>query len=147
MQVKLCDPCLSALYVPWCEKALYKYSSLSTYSTMTRARLYTNLDLALRHAECKGQSRPLGSREVLGLFKRLLQCKYLMPGKRRTSVLSLGGATVSDFVRTLRTETAQRLMIAERSYHICSQTTTTKKQDYVFAHVCPSVSLYILRES
>jgi len=24
---KLCDPCLSALYVPWCEKALYKYSS------------------------------------------------------------------------------------------------------------------------
>jgi len=26
LQVKLCDPCLSALYVPWCEKALYKYS-------------------------------------------------------------------------------------------------------------------------
>ena len=23
LQVKLCDPCLSALYVPWCEKALY----------------------------------------------------------------------------------------------------------------------------
>jgi len=22
-----CDPCLSALYVSWCEKALYKYSS------------------------------------------------------------------------------------------------------------------------
>ena len=27
LQVKLCDPCLSALYVPCCEKALYKYSS------------------------------------------------------------------------------------------------------------------------
>ena len=27
LQVKLCDPCLSALYVPWCKKALYKYSS------------------------------------------------------------------------------------------------------------------------
>jgi len=27
LQVKLCDPCLSALYVPWCEKALYKYFS------------------------------------------------------------------------------------------------------------------------
>ena len=27
LQVKLCDPCLSALYVPWCEKALYKYSA------------------------------------------------------------------------------------------------------------------------
>jgi len=27
LQVKLCNPCLSALYVPWCEKALYKYSS------------------------------------------------------------------------------------------------------------------------
>ena len=26
-QVKLCDPCLSALCVPWCKKALYKYSS------------------------------------------------------------------------------------------------------------------------
>ena len=25
----LCDPCLSALYVPWCEKALYKHSSFS----------------------------------------------------------------------------------------------------------------------
>jgi len=24
---KLCDPCLSALCVPWCKKALYKYSS------------------------------------------------------------------------------------------------------------------------
>jgi len=27
LQVILCDPCLSALYVPWCEKSLYKYSS------------------------------------------------------------------------------------------------------------------------
>ena len=27
MQVKLCDPCLSALCVPWCKKGQYKYSS------------------------------------------------------------------------------------------------------------------------
>ena len=27
LQVKLCDPCLSDLCVPWCKKALYKYSS------------------------------------------------------------------------------------------------------------------------
>ena len=27
LQVKLCDPCLSALCVPGCKKALYKYSS------------------------------------------------------------------------------------------------------------------------
>jgi len=27
LQIKLCDPCLSALCVPWCEKALYKYPS------------------------------------------------------------------------------------------------------------------------
>jgi len=27
LQVKPCDPCLSALCVPWCKKALYKYSS------------------------------------------------------------------------------------------------------------------------
>ena len=27
LQVKLCDPCLSALCVPWCKKALYKHSS------------------------------------------------------------------------------------------------------------------------
>jgi len=27
LQVKLCDPCLSALCVPWCKKALYKYFS------------------------------------------------------------------------------------------------------------------------
>ena len=26
LQVKLCDPCLSALCVPWCKKALNKYS-------------------------------------------------------------------------------------------------------------------------
>jgi len=25
----MCDPCLSALCVPWCKKALYKYSFLS----------------------------------------------------------------------------------------------------------------------
>jgi len=33
LQVKLCDPCLSALYVPWCEKALYKYSSFPFLSS------------------------------------------------------------------------------------------------------------------
>jgi len=27
LQVKLCDPRLSALSVPWCKKVLYKYSS------------------------------------------------------------------------------------------------------------------------
>jgi len=27
LQVKLCDPCLSALCVPWCKKTLHKYSS------------------------------------------------------------------------------------------------------------------------
>ena len=29
LQVKLCDPCLSALCVPWCKKVLYKYLSYS----------------------------------------------------------------------------------------------------------------------
>jgi len=33
LQVKLCDPCLSALDVPWCEKALYKCSSFPFLST------------------------------------------------------------------------------------------------------------------
>jgi len=27
LQVKLCGPCPSTLCVPWCKKALYKYSS------------------------------------------------------------------------------------------------------------------------
>jgi len=31
LQAKLCDPCLCALYVPWCEKALYKYSSFLSF--------------------------------------------------------------------------------------------------------------------
>jgi len=31
LQVKLCDPCLSALCVPWCKKALYKYSSFPSF--------------------------------------------------------------------------------------------------------------------
>jgi len=35
LQVKLCDPCLSALCVPWCEKALYKYSSFPFLSFPT----------------------------------------------------------------------------------------------------------------
>jgi len=30
---KLYDPCLSALYVPWCKKALYKHSSFPFLST------------------------------------------------------------------------------------------------------------------
>ena len=39
LQVKLCDPRLSALYVPWCEKALYKYSSFPFLSETTLYRL------------------------------------------------------------------------------------------------------------
>jgi len=38
LQVKLCDPCLSALYVPWCEKALYKYSSFPFLSSIWHRR-------------------------------------------------------------------------------------------------------------
>ena len=34
LQVKLCDPCLSALCVPWCKKALYKYSSFPFLYTL-----------------------------------------------------------------------------------------------------------------
>jgi len=36
LQVKLCDPCLSALYVPWCEKALCRYSSFPFLSHRSR---------------------------------------------------------------------------------------------------------------
>ena len=38
LQVKLCDPCLSALCVrvPWCDKALYKYSSFPFLYTRWR---------------------------------------------------------------------------------------------------------------
>jgi len=32
LQVELCDRCLSALSVPWCEKALYNYSSFPVLS-------------------------------------------------------------------------------------------------------------------
>jgi len=42
LQVKLCDPRLSALSVPWCKKALYKYSSfpfLSFYPYRTAGLL------------------------------------------------------------------------------------------------------------
>jgi len=45
LQVKLCDPCLSALYVSWCEKALYKYSSfpfLSFLSAVTPRKQKTS---------------------------------------------------------------------------------------------------------
>jgi len=38
LQVKLCDSCLSALYVPWCEKALYKYSSFPFLSKVISFR-------------------------------------------------------------------------------------------------------------
>ena len=34
LQVKLCDPCLSALCVPWCKKALYKCSSFPFLSSI-----------------------------------------------------------------------------------------------------------------
>jgi len=37
LQVKLCDPCLSALCVPWCKKALYKYSSFPFFSLLNIA--------------------------------------------------------------------------------------------------------------
>jgi len=38
LQVKLCDPCLSALYVPWCEKAIYKYSSFPFLSSFSQPK-------------------------------------------------------------------------------------------------------------
>ena len=59
LQVKLCDPCLSALYVPWYEKALYKYSSfpfLSLQSTRTvksigeTSRLRRDVDVVDHHS-------------------------------------------------------------------------------------------------
>ena len=34
LQVKLCDPCLSALCAPWCKMALYKYSSFPVSFTV-----------------------------------------------------------------------------------------------------------------
>jgi len=37
LQVKLCDPRLSALSVPWCKKALYKYSSFPFLYRLTAA--------------------------------------------------------------------------------------------------------------
>ena len=53
LQVKLCDPCLSTLYVPWCEKALYKYSSfpfLSEVARLTISSKPSNLLNAFLHA-------------------------------------------------------------------------------------------------
>ena len=38
LQVKLCDLCLSALYVPWCEKALYKYCSFPFFPFLCGGR-------------------------------------------------------------------------------------------------------------
>ena len=35
--VKLCDPCLSTLCVPWCKKALYKYSSFPLLNRNSQA--------------------------------------------------------------------------------------------------------------
>jgi len=37
LQVKLCDPCLSALCVPWCKKALYKYYSFPSFPFLSKS--------------------------------------------------------------------------------------------------------------
>ena len=77
----------------------------------------TDLDLALGHAECEGKARPLWSGEVLGLLKRLLECKYLVPGEGRTRVFApRAGARC----RLVRTHTAHGLLVAERSYQPCT---------------------------
>ena len=58
LQVKLCDPCLSALCVPWCNKALYKYSSFP-FRTTSRTRLLVNR----RPAKWRAVRRPSTTRQ------------------------------------------------------------------------------------
>ena len=64
LQVKLCDPCLSALDVPWCEKALYKYSSFNEASNIRLGDLRLAED-EVRHPK-SSSSEPLLRRQVKG---------------------------------------------------------------------------------
>jgi len=57
LQVKLCDPRLSALSVPWCKKALYKYSSFPFFlyqvaSTQDPSSRLATIDMGRKLGVC-----------------------------------------------------------------------------------------------
>ena len=61
LQVKLCDPCLSALCVPWCKKALYKYSSFPFFSFIKYGCKKTSC-----RSNCSCRSQHLNCSEMCG---------------------------------------------------------------------------------
>ena len=67
--VKLCDPCLSALCVPWCKKAIYKYSSFPsfTFHGPSSASLSCLQLTAVRDRPLDQSSVLFSSHRVLGL--------------------------------------------------------------------------------
>ena len=67
LQVKLCDPRLSALYVPWCEKALYKYSSFPFPFTVYHLCVGTLYQLCVTD----------GGRAMRDHIKRGVACKLM----------------------------------------------------------------------
>jgi len=71
LQVKLCDPCLSALSVPWCKKALYKYSSFRFLSVVAHRPSVQNVS----------HLRRIVSRDVcvpLPMFRDIFNLSFLL---------------------------------------------------------------------
>jgi len=70
LQAQLCGPCLSALCVPWCKKALYKYSSFPflILASPLPCRLWANTTLSTKpevHSILQCRHRRIESRPQL----------------------------------------------------------------------------------
>jgi len=113
--IKLCDPCLSALCVPWCQKALYKYSSFPFPFTRSCNRSPTSLDAG----------RPLQDRGTteLRLWTRVDHYKVVEPhdyvsGRGSTTIRSWNRSTTSlDPGRPLQGRGTARLRLWTRVDH------------------------------
>ena len=148
LQVKLCDQCLSALYVsyswsltslfstnmaisetsalyvPWCEKALYKYSSfpflylfgvaLQSFDQAT-VMFSTLIGFTEQCARCSPATLAVAVNSVFDVFDRIVDCHNVFKARLAVYYLRQGGCVfvvVCLFVcllATLRKKTSKRI--------------------------------------
>jgi len=89
LQVKLCDPCLSTLYVPWCEKVLYRYSSFPFLSFLLAQYVYVMGFCCVLSVSLESSSR-LSAKTFLFAWYEDIHCSkgvlWLCAGKIDTCV-------------------------------------------------------------
>jgi len=95
LQVKLCDPCLSALCVPWCKKALYRYFSFPFFLLRDATCCQTGCETGCRTALTTAWMFVYMTQPVVQpVVRPVLSCKRSTKGSRPVGILHMGHMTV-----------------------------------------------------